>query len=371
MRTDELNYNLPADLIATRPAQPRDSARLMVIERATQSLYHRQVRDLADTLEPGLQAGDLLVVNQTKVLPAYFTGERESTGGKIEGLYISSANDNNWIVMLESRGKLQAGERITLNNNAREAGAMVAGKTPALLLEEKLEGGKWHVKVESKITGLPLLHKIGSTPLPPYIRKARKQKNLPQVKEEDSQRYNTVYSKIAGSLAAPTAGLHFTDALLDKLKQRGIRQCALTLHVGLGTFMPVRTETLEDHHMHSESIHVPKETIQAILQTKKQGGRVIAVGTTSVRAMESLPDDIENIQGDFATDTELFIYPGSGFQFRFTDGLLTNFHLPKSTLLAMVASLPDVGLQRLLGWYQQAIEHKYRFYSYGDAMLIL
>jgi S-adenosylmethionine:tRNA ribosyltransferase-isomerase len=361
MRVDQLDYDLPGELIATAAAMPRDSARLMVVHRDTDRVEHRYIRDL-----PNLgvfQPGDLMLVNTSKVLPAYYQATRAATGGKITGLYLSSPADNQWLTLIESRGKPKPGERITLDDDNN------------LTLIEHVGCGEWLATYTGPDDTLTLLSRIGLAPLPPYIRKARKAHNQPQVTPEDMDRYNTVYADQAGSVAAPTAGLHFTPELLETLQAAGVTRAEVTLHVGMGTFSPIRCQDIDDHPIHSEFITVPSKTISAIQQIRNSGGSITAVGTTTVRAIESLPDNINSLadQG-FSTDTQLFITPGppdNGFHYRFTDHLLTNFHLPRSTLLALVAALPEVGIDRLMGWYQEAIKERYRFYSFGDAMLIV
>jgi len=374
MLTAELDYTLPADRIATAPVEPRDAAQLMVINRQTDRVTHHRFRDLPSLLTrtamqtDALQANDLLVLNQTQVLPAYFTATRTTTHGRVTGLYLQSirrSTGSYWQIILEARGRLRINERLDL------------GSESTLDLVEKLDNGQWIARLDSAHNTSALLHRIGLPPLPPYIRRQRKAHGQPPIQPADTDRYNTIFATTPGSVAAPTAGLHLTQDLLNRLEQIGVGLAWITLHVGLGTFAPVRTHQLEDHQIHSESVYIPAQTVAALRQTRSLGGRIIPVGTTSVRALESLPDPLPE-QGDFATDTQLFIFPqssgsdnGNGFRFRFTDALITNFHLPKSTLLALVAALPNVGIDRLLNWYQEAIEHNYRFYSYGDAMLIL
>ena len=368
MRIEELDYDLPPGRIATAPAEPRDAARLMVIHRGENRVEHLHVRDLPNI--PGVRKGDLLVFNQTRVLPALWAATRKATGGKVRGLYLGSTNQQ-WRVMLESGGTLRAGEIIQLDADS------------SLELVEPLGGGEWLTNLHSPLDTPSLLHRIGTTPLPPYIRRERKNLHQPEVQPGDAERYNTVYARDPGSVAAPTAGLHFTPELLDALKQRGVEQARVTLHVGAGTFAPVRTARVEDHPIHSEWINVPPETIAALRAARERGGRIIPVGTTTVRALESLPENWRELPG-FTTDTRLFIVPsgpsepgrpGPGssppFSFRFTDALMTNFHLPRSTLLALVAALPGVGIERLKKWYSIAIAEEYRFYSYGDAMLLV
>ena len=386
MQTSDLDYHLPNDRIATHPADPRDSARLMVINRDAGTVEDHQVRDLpgliaasssstrTDGAGAGLSAGDVLVLNDSRVLPAWFGGTRASTGGKVTGLYLSSSQDAGqtcWTVMLESGGRLVPGDRVDLGQQAQ------------LELIDRVDGGGWSARLISSLDSLSLLSLIGKPPLPPYIRRQRRASDEPAICPQDVQRYNTVYAAADGSVAAPTAGLHFTQAILDDLVRRGVVLARVTLHVGMGTFAPVRTQRLEEHPMHSESVHVPAATIEALRRARATGHKIIPVGTTTVRALESLPDPLPQT-GGYAAETDLFISPGEedggqrqgirgrGFRgFRFTDALMTNFHLPRSTLLAMVAALPGVGVDRLLGWYRLAIERGYRFYSYGDAMLIL
>lgn len=354
MRTADLDYDLPPDRIAAEPVQPRDAARLMVIDRATGRISHHHVRDLPDL--GLLQSGDVMVFNNTKVIPARFHGRREKTGGRVEGLYLGSAADNGhiWSILLETRGRLVPGERIALDETAH------------LRLLEKHPAGRWTAALESDQDTLTILHRLGTTPLPPYIRRVRRLRGMAEVREDDAQRYNTIYAAVPGSVAAPTAGLHFTPQLLERLDALGVIRRFVTLHVGVGTFAPIRTARLEQHRMEAEWISVPAETVQALREARQTGRRILCVGTTTVRALESLPQPLPD---EYCGLTDLFIY--SGFTFRFTDALFTNFHLPRSTLLALVAALPGVGIQRLKAWYALAIQEGYRFYSYGDAMLIV
>lgn len=377
MLTSELDFNLPPEHIATDAAEPRDAAKLMVLRRddVKPIIEHRRVRDLAVDIGQSnglLRPGDLLVFNQSRVLPAFLEGTRTATGGHVTGLYLESmtAGDSDddgcdWRVLLESRGKLLVGETVTLDDAA----------TLKLLGTEG--GGQWRARLMADADTLAVLNRVGQTPLPPYIQAARRRAEQAERRPEDLQRYNTVFAAEAGSVAAPTAGLHFTEALLDQLQSAGVQRAFVTLHVGLGTFAPVRVDRLEDHNIHSEWISVPAETLVALKETRSAGGRIIPVGTTTVRALESLPDnwrDEEHAAG-YSTDTSLYITPPDdiavGYPFRFADALMTNFHLPRSTLLALVAALPNVGLERLKEWYRVAIENEYRFYSYGDAMIVL
>lgn len=357
MLTAELEYHLPSDLIALAPAEPRDTARLMVIDRERGRIEHRRVRDLPDLGIVG--PGDLMIVNQSRVLPARIEGVRVGTGGRVQGLYLGEPTRGQWQVLLESRGTLQPGEQIRLAEDA------------TLTLVRRIERGEWEARLDSPQDTPHLLARIGTPPLPPYIRKARRAMHLPEVTPDDTPRYNTVYAHDPGSVAAPTAGLHFTPALLARLETLGVRRAAVTLHVGLGTFAPVEVERLEDHRLHSEWTHVPLAALDAIRQTRAAARRILVVGTTSVRTLESLPDPLPH--DDHTADTTLMILPGAeaGFTFRFTDMLMTNFHLPRSSLMALVAALPGVGIANLREWYAIAIAERYRFYSYGDAMLLV
>ncbi len=359
MLTSSLDFDLPDCLIARFAVEPRDAARLLVLHRATGALEHRQVRDLPDL--GFLRAGDLLVVNQTKVLPARFEAVREKTGGRAEGLFLAEPALGHWRLLMQTRGSPAVGETFRLDANA------------ALRLTQKIGGGEWQAQLEADAPTLAVLERAGLTPIPPYIRKARKTDGGAENRAEDPARYNTVFAKDAGSVAAPTAGLHFTPELLAKLAAMGVPCAAVTLHVGVGTFAPVKAEKLSDHNIHAERVQVSKETLQALIDTRAKGGRILVVGTTSVRCLESLPENWRDLaHSGYEGDTRLFIRPDdASFKFRFTDFLLTNFHLPRSTLLAMVSALPGVGLDRLLWAYREAVEKGYRFYSYGDAMVVV
>ncbi|MCC7146311.1 MAG: tRNA preQ1(34) S-adenosylmethionine ribosyltransferase-isomerase QueA [Phycisphaeraceae bacterium] len=410
MRIEELDYPLPADRIAIEPAQPRDAARLLVVDRQSGRVEHLHVRDLPGIVG-GPGPGDLMVFNRSRVLPARFEGLRAKTSGRVEGLYLETcrpgpAEPVQWRVMLEARGSLREGEQIQLLDHDGQ-------KTVSIQLLTKCGSGQWlatppeavppppeaalstsrarqqavqrcpvpeAVQSPQGIDALAILDRIGQPPLPPYIRKARKTAGRSEWDSADAQRYNTVYAREPGSVAAPTAGLHFTESLLANLSASGVNRADVTLHVGLGTFAPIRATTLQEHLMHEELMSVPAATIQALADTRQRGGRIIPVGTTSVRALESLPAlrspewQAALTQG-YATSTQLFIRPAdegqAGFAFRFADALLTNFHLPRSTLLALVAALPGVGLAQLKAWYALAVAEGYRFYSFGDAMLIV
>jgi S-adenosylmethionine:tRNA ribosyltransferase-isomerase len=362
--TADLDYHLPQELIATRPLAERANARLLVTGRgANASVAHKQVRDLPDLLAPG----DLLVVNVTKVVPARFRGERRDTGGRVEGLFLEARPTGDWLVLLKSNGKLRSGQEVELHG---------AGGDLALRLHERA-GDAWLVESLSDGDALALLDRVGRTPLPPYILRARKaQRERGELSDDematdelDRAWYQTVYADdaAAGAVAAPTAGLHFTPELLAELRRRGVQRAEIVLQVGAGTFKPVETQHVEEHPMHSERFLVRREVMRRIVDTRRAGGRVIAVGTTTARALESLPS--LEADRDIAASTDLLITPG--YEFRHIDGLLTNFHLPRSTLLAMVGAFLEGGVPRLLRIYEEAIRERYRFYSYGDAMLLL
>jgi S-adenosylmethionine:tRNA ribosyltransferase-isomerase len=356
MRTDELDYELPSELIAQTPAPRRDQARLMVVRLGTDEVHHRRIADLPAILSPR----DLLVINDTRVLPARFHATRLSTGGHVEGLFLqtSDGDDTRWVAMLKSGGRLLPGDRLDFPK-------LSEGPHQLHLIEQQ-PGGTWVLEKRSPLSTEALLERVGSMPLPPYIRRERKITGGTESDAADRARYQTVYADRAGAVAAPTAGLHFTSELMAALREMGVQFAPVTLHVGMGTFAPVRTETLEKHAMHRERFAVPAATLAALFAARVQKRRVIAVGTTSVRALESLPPDLDSSR-DYCGETRLLIQPG--FNLRFTDGLLTNFHLPRSTLLALVAAI--TGMDRLRNLYQVAIAERYRFYSYGDAMLIL
>lgn len=376
--TDALDYDLPESLIATRPAEPRDSARMLVMRRSGGEIEHRHVRDLHEYLGPG----DLMIFNNTKVIPARFLGRRLDTGGKVEGLYLDSLSDGSWQVMLRSNGRLRSGHRIGLV----DAEGQPSGHVLELVgrAEDAAEGfgGEWLVRpqaADGRAITPACLDEVGLTPLPPYIRRARRGETFGDA--QDRRWYQTVYadSSQSGSVAAPTAGLHFTPELLDAIDEKGVKRCQVTLHVGAGTFKPISAKTVQAHHMHTERYEAPSETLEALRKTRRpaEGGaetRVIAIGTTTVRTLESLPP-VEALAAhtgvSLAGETDLLIAPGS--EFRYVDGMLTNFHLPRSTLLALVGAFVGErdGLERLLAVYAEAVRREYRFYSYGDAMLIL
>jgi S-adenosylmethionine:tRNA ribosyltransferase-isomerase len=345
--TSALAYDLPPELIATQPAEPRDSARLMVVRRSGDEVEHAFIRDLPRYLAPG----DALVFNTTAVAPARFRGRREHGGARVEGLFIEEPSAGTWLVMLKSNARLKAGDRIDLGSQRLE------------LLEARPPG--WLALRQGEGSTPEALDEVGLTPLPPYILRARNGRDVPDAL--DRRWYQTVYADPAlrQSVAAPTAGLHFTPQLLGALEPIGVRRIDVALHVGPGTFRPITTRTVQEHPMHAEPFHVPAGSLAGLRRVRAEGGRVIAIGTTSVRTLESLPDPLP--EGPLSGRTSLLIAPP--WSFRHVDGLLTNFHLPHSTLLALVGAM--VGLERLKVLYAEAARLRYRFYSYGDAMLVL
>lgn len=347
MRVDELDYELPRELIAQRPAQPRDAARLLVLRRASGRIEHRVFREIGDYLRPG----DCLVLNDTRVIPARFFCRRPG-GGKVEALFVRSDGEH-WRVLLRPSSRLRAGQRLRC-----------AAAGTELVLLQRLERGEWLLRPEPPVEPLEFLGRVGQTPLPPYIRRA------PRPDPEDAERYQTVYARRPGAIAAPTAGLHFTPQLLDRLRRGGVATVTVTLHVGVGTFAPIEVERLETHRMHAECYELDEPAARALQAVRPGGGRIVAVGTTTVRVLESLPGELgRDDRPPTATQgwTGLFIYPP--YRFRNVDCLLTNFHLPRTTLLALVMAFAGVAATRRA--YQEAIDRRYRFYSYGDAMLIL
>lgn len=336
------DYTLPEHLIAQQPAARRDESRLLVVRRGTGELEHRVFRDLPELLAPG----DLIVLNDTRVLPARLVGRREKTGGRWEGLFLQAQPDGAWVMLAQTRGYPQAGEAFVTESGLR------------LTLTGRTAERHWLMKPEAPGTLAELLGRFGQIPLPPYIRKGR-------AAEADATRYQTVYADRGGSVAAPTAGLHFTPELLDRLAANRIDTARVTLHVGLGTFEPVKAADPTRHAIHAEWCEVPAATVDAVRSCKGRGGRVVAVGTTTTRTLESAarPDGLRPYSGD----TGLFIHPP--FEFRVVGALVTNFHLPRTTLLLLVGAF--AGGESLRRAYEEAIRHEYRFYSYGDAMLIL
>lgn len=338
MELTDFTYDLPQELIAQTPIEPRDHSRLLVFDRKNGDLEHKYFYDIADELV----AGDVLVFNDTKVIPARLHGHRRGSGGKVEVLLLTPAGSDEWEVLVKPGKKAQIGECIDFSDTLS---CEVLGKTDF--------GGRV-VKFTYQGVFDEIIEKIGEMPLPPYIHEKLIQQD----------RYQTVYAKVKGSAAAPTAGLHFTPELLEKLQARGVETVAITLHVGLGTFRPVSEEKIEDHHMHSEFYIVPPAAAQAVNRAKDEGRRIIAVGTTSVRTMESMGQTGRLQSGSGWTN--IFIYPG--FTFNIIDGLITNFHLPQSTLLMLVSAFSD--REKMLAAYATAVKEKYRFFSFGDAMFI-
>jgi S-adenosylmethionine:tRNA ribosyltransferase-isomerase len=344
---DQYNYELPRHLIAQHPAPSRVDARLLVVDRRKQSLAHHHIRDLPEILRPG----DCLVLNDTRVVPARLLGRRESTGGHWEGLFLEASAEGPWRVLCKARGKLAANETIRLTNAQGQDDIR-------LRLGVKQSDGSWVVCPESKEEPFTLLARLGRVPLPPYIRQG-------EMEEADRQQYQTVYARWPGAVAAPTAGLHFSESLLHRLEEDQVVLCPLTLHTGAGTFRPISTAQLSEHKMHSEWGTIRQEIVDRILQCRAAGSRVVAVGTTSVRLLETAAAD--GVLKGFSGYTDLFIRPP--FQFRVVDALLTNFHLPRTTLLVLVHTFGGSALIKRA--YEEAIREGYRFYSYGDAMLIL
>jgi S-adenosylmethionine:tRNA ribosyltransferase-isomerase len=344
---DQYDYELPKELIAQQPVISRVDARLLVVDRCHNSLEHKHIRDLAEILEPG----DCLVLNETKVVPARLVGFRTQTGGRWEGLFLSAQDQGLWLILGHTRGKLVPGESITLLD--------AQGKEDVRLdLISKDSEGNWVVKPASLEPTYEILERVGRIPLPPYIRSG-------EMTESDRKNYQTVFAREPGSVAAPTAGLHFSEKLLEKIKLRGVTVVYLTLHVGLGTFRPISVEKLVEHKMHSEWGTISAEAVETILECRQKGGRVIAVGTTSVRLLETAAGG--GTLQPFSGETDLFIRPP--YEFKIVDCMMTNFHLPRTTLLILVRTLGGDELIRRA--YQEAIEEQYRFYSYGDAMLII
>ncbi len=350
-RVSDFDYDLPPERIAQEPVRPRDASRLLVLDRTTGEVAHRRFRDLPGLLAPG----DLVVVNDTRVIPAAIVARR-SSGGRIEGCFLRQRPDGLWEVLLAGRGRIREGETLAvLDRDGREAAK--------LELVRRGEGGLWHVRPPVGTEALELLRRVGRTPLPPYIRRDAAGDRPTETHGVD---YQTVYARADGAVAAPTAGLHFTPRVLAALDERSIERAGLTLHVGLGTFQPIRCERLADHEMHAEHVEVPRATAERIEAARRRGGRVVAVGTTTVRALEWAAGPSGAVRAGEGW-TRLFIYPP--YRFRAVEALVTNFHLPRTTLLAMVCAFG--GTKRVLAAYEEAKREGYRFYSYGDAMLVL
>lgn len=340
MKLSDFNYDLPKELIAQVPIEKRDEARLMVLNRKNKTIEHKVFKDIIDYLQPG----DCLVRNNTKVIPARLYGKKEQTGANVEFLLLNRIEGDTWEVMVRPGKKLMPGAQVSFGDGLLKADIL-----------DKMEGG--NRKVEFHYDGIfnEILDQIGLMPLPPYIKE----------KLEKKEMYQTVYAKYDGSAAAPTAGLHFTKELLQQIKDMGVNIAYVTLHVGLGTFRPVKVDDVLDHHMHSEFYRIEEDDAKLINETKKNGGRVISVGTTSTRTLESVAEEDGTLHAKSGW-TDIFIYPG--YKFKVIDGLITNFHLPESTLLMLVSAL--AGREHILNAYNIAVKERYRFFSFGDAMFI-
>ncbi len=341
MKKSSYKFDLPEELIAQTPVEPRDASRLMCLDRESGAISHRHFRDLPSLLRPG----DLLVANDSRVLPARLYGQKEDTGATMEFLLLEQKEQKRWEVMVKPGRRAKVGTRFVFGDGLLRAEVL-----------DVLEGGNRLVEFTCDGDIFSVLDQIGQMPLPPYITE----------KLQDKERYQTVYSHELGSAAAPTAGLHFTQELMGRLEKMGVRMAYVTLHVGLGTFRPVKEDNILEHKMHSEHYHLPRETADLINETKRRGGRVIAVGTTSCRTLESVATfagEIKEAEGW----TNIFIYPS--YEFKVLDGLITNFHLPESTLIMLVSAF--AGYDHVMDAYRTAVAEKYRFFSFGDAMLIL
>lgn len=348
MKTSDFDYSLPEELIAQHPAPDREDARLLLVKRTEQAIEHYRVADLPDLL----QSGDLLVINNTKVIPARVFGRKKASGGKVELLFIENIGDDVWEVLMKASRRPAPGHQLVLGDGCAEAEMIEDG-----------ELGRATIRVTCEEPFLDFLDRNGEPPLPPYIRRSYPDAAAHQ---EDTARYQTVYAKHPGAVAAPTAGLHLTNHLLGNLKQKSIHTASVTLHVGPGTFRPVKAEHVEDHQMDEERFVVSEETAEQLRKAREENRRIVAVGSTSVRTLESMAARHSGIQ-PCEGRTDLFIRPPYNFQL--VDAMMTNFHLPKSTLLMMVCALG--GKELIMEAYSQAIDKKYRFYSYGDAMLIV
>ena len=340
MKLEEFDYYLPEELIAQVPIKQRDMSRLMVLDKKEQKIENKVFKDIIDYLEPG----DCLVRNNTKVIPARLYGKKE-TGANVEFVLLKRIEGDTWETIVKPGKKLKLGTKVIFGD-----GILIAE------ILDIMEGGTRKVKFSYEGIFNEILDKIGLMPLPPYIHESLKEKN----------RYQTVYAKYDGSAAAPTAGLHFTDELLSEIEKKGINIANVTLHVGIGTFRPVKEENIEDHKMHTEHFYIKEEDAKKINETKKNGKRVIAVGTTSCRVLETIADKNTGLVMPQEADTGIYIYPG--YKFKCIDALITNFHLPKSTLLMLVSAL--AGKDFIMEAYKQAVEERYRFFSFGDAMFI-
>lgn len=341
MKLSDFDYDLPEELIAQEPAPRRDESRLMVLFRREDKIEHRLFRDVVDYLSPG----DVLVLNDTRVIPARLTGKKVNGGGEVEVLLLKRLDRERWEALVRPGRRLPPGARLVFGDGLVEG-----------LVEETTETGGRVISFFSSVPFREVLFRLGKMPLPPYVKKY----------PDDPQRYQTVYARQEGSAAAPTAGLHFTTELIDKIQSMGIEPIRVLLHVGLGTFRPVRVEDITRHHMHAEYYEITPEAAQAINLARARGGRVIAVGTTTTRCLETAATGEGQVRPG-AGWTDIFIYPG--YRFKAIDGLVTNFHLPRSTLLMMVSAF--AGREKILHAYRTAVQMRYRFFSFGDAMLIL
>lgn len=340
MKVSDFDYELPEELIAQHPYDKRDEARLMVLHRDTKEIEHKVFKDIIDYLEPG----DCLVINDTKVIPARLYGKKD-TGANVEFLLLKRIENDDWEAMVRPGNKLKTGAKVTFGDGLLNAEVL-----------DTLPGGNRKVRFTYNGIFNEILDQIGLMPLPPYIKE--------NIKEEN-EKYQTVYAKYEGSAAAPTAGLHFTEELLEKIKEKGIDIAKVTLHVGIGTFRPVKVENVEEHQMHSEHFFVKQSEADKINKARETGNRVIAVGTTSCRVLESASDENGKVK-EIETDTSIFIYPG--YKFKCVDCLITNFHLPQSTLIMLVSTL--AGKEFIMKAYNEAVKEKYKFFSFGDAMFI-
>lgn len=340
MKTHDFYYDLPEELIAQTPLQQRDASRLLTLDRNTGAIGHHHFYDILDLLHEG----DCLVLNNSRVLPARLLGHRVPTMGAVEVLLLKDHGNGVWECLTKPGRKTQPGTKLSFGN----------GELTATVIEA-LDTGNKMIQFEYEGIFLEVLERLGKMPLPPYIKEEL----------QDGERYQTVYSKINGSAAAPTAGLHFTQELLSELQKKGVKLAYVTLHVGLGTFRPVKAEEVTEHHMHSEFCMISKETAQLLNETKRAGGRIVCVGTTSCRTLESLAKEDGTFEESSAW-TEIFIYPG--YRFKAMDALITNFHLPESTLVMLVSAF--AGREHVLHAYEEAVKERYRFFSFGDAMFI-
>lgn len=340
MQLKDFDFYLPEELIAQHPAEKRDECRLMVLSKDKGHIEHKVFKDIIDYLNPG----DCLVLNDTRVIPARLIGNKEGSGGKIELLLLKRINKDSWETLVKPGKKAKVGARFEFGDGLLTAEVKSVAEEGNRIIEFQYEG------IFEEI-----LDKLGQMPLPPYITE----------KLEDKEQYQTVYSKNEGSAAAPTAGLHFTNELLDKIREKGIKTVFLTLHVGLGTFRPVKVDNIEQHHMHSEFYILSKESADIINDVKHKGGRVISVGTTSTRTLETIGDENGRVKESTGW-TDIFIYPG--YKYKVVDGLITNFHLPESTLIMLVSALSNREI--IMNAYETAVKERYRFFSFGDAMFI-